>query len=468
VPPPPISVALFTTDPNIQGGGNFLSVDYRTRQDREEFRLQVQLYEGEVGPPSITLTWDGVAGATSDLSQVPYLHLVRKMNPDNLEENTDVADLLQPGTVTISAANFPNLGTEDDANNRIFYVVYRNENTLQVNIGPANIPAEAKWHYRPATGGAYSDWLGSGASSPAMHPGDYEIEFATPVTGYFRPPNQIVTLEPGQTPTVVNVDYLQAATQATMTVEPLYDPDLGTVDINCTFTYTPDVSLTQVVWTFNLTADWTITSVSGLPAGWTADIQGDGVTVVFTYSGSRGTPNGSYFSFVARSTFGGVTPGELEIVVNDISSTPSGGGSLATTPPPSQTANPRTATLDVNGDGTYDAEDLTLIYWKWYGYDPAIAAGAPTIVALAAISSDATVAQAVVDAVEEMQADLDMDQDTDTDDQDIVLIYWKWYGYDPAIAAGAPSVVALAAISADAAVAQHVVDQVDSLTPAIP
>jgi hypothetical protein len=304
----------------------------------------VQLYlGGEVGdpPPSITISWAGAAGADSDLSQVPYLHLVRKMNPDNLEEYTDVADLLQPGSVTVSAATFADLGTEDDANNRIFYVVYRNENQLQVNIGPQGIPDTAKWRYRPFVDGSiFSDWFDAGAKSPAMHPGDYEINFATPVAGYFRPPNQIVTLEPGETPTVLDIDYLAQETQATMAVEPLYDPDEKTVDITCTFTYTPDVSLTQVVWTFNLTTGWTIGSITGLPAGWTADIQGDGITVVFSYAAGRGTPSDSYFDFVAQATYGGDTPGDVDVAVDGIASTPSGGGPLAPPPPPPPNLQP--------------------------------------------------------------------------------------------------------------------------------
>lgn len=349
--PPPVESAVNFTDSESR----FLSVDYRSRTYAKEWRMQVQLVNNfDPDPVQITLTWG--AGAGFPLPSVPSLKLVRY---DASGVRVEVADLTKSGSLPISTAAFPTPGQYDDPNYRIFYVEYDSRGSLQVNLGPQGISADARWKYREL-GNADSDWHESGYTTVPIHPGTYEVELNS-VAGLFRPPNQIVTVVGGSAPTVVNIDYMTKQTEATMVVESAYNDSTNTVELKCTFTFSPEVTVTQVVWTFNVPTGWTIISITGLPAGWSADITGNVVT--FTYAGGgRAAPAENFFEFDLELKYnGGGDPGDDDqLVVTDIRGS-GDGGDVEDPDLPEGTPLVRTATLDVNGDGAYTRRDLILI-----------------------------------------------------------------------------------------------------------
>jgi hypothetical protein len=364
VPPPPTPAATFTTDPDLPtGGGQFLAVDNRSRTLTKEFRVQVQLMNNQLADPAvITLSWGVNAGFP--LPSVPSLKLVRETSAGVFVQ---VADLTQSGSLAISMAAFPTPGVEDDDYYRVFYIQCDFRGSLQVNLGPTGLPDTARWKYREL-GNVYSDWHVSGDTTVAMHPGNYEVECNT-VAGFYRPPNQIVTVASDTDPTVLQVDYLTAQSEATMTVSPTYDPETKTVDVECSFTYTPEVDLTEIVWTFNLPEGWSIKSITGLPEGWTYEINGNVVT--FTAPAGRAAASGNYFGFDMELEYDGEEPGPLVVSVQSIQGTGTG-DPVNTDPPEDVTSNPRTANLDVNENGSANFADLRLIYQqKILGIDQA-------------------------------------------------------------------------------------------------
>jgi hypothetical protein len=152
-----------------------------------------------------------------------------------------------------------------------------------------------------------------------------------------------------------------------MTVEPHYDPESPTVDIDCTFAYTADTTFDQVVWTMTVTDGWTIGEILGLPSGWTAGIvqnPSTTFTITFNYSASRSAATSNYFSFAARTTYtGGGDPGRIDITTTSIQSSFESGDPVNTQALPApQASEPQTATLDVNGSVVVDSKDCVYIY----------------------------------------------------------------------------------------------------------
>lgn len=437
VPPPPTPSAFFTTDPTLSdGGGQFLGVDYRSRTLTKAFRLQVQLMNNQLQDPAvITLAWG--AGAGFPLPSVPSLELVRYNASGEREVVADLTQNRQP--LVISTTAFPTLGAEDDQYYRVFYVECSFTGSLQVNLGPQGLPADARWKYREVGVTDYTAWQESGVTTGLIHPGTYEVE-CNSVTGFYRPPNRFVTVIGGSTPTVLNVDYLTAPSQATMTVAPTYDPETKTVKVACSYTYTPDVTLTQIVWTFDLPAGWSIEEITGLPAGWSANIDvvinPDGTTtntVTFTAPAGRSTPSGNFFGFDMELQYTGDEPAPLVVTVQSIVGT-GGGDPVNTDPPPAVTSNPRTATLDVDGDGDVDGNDALFLYRKIVIYDfneTYFGAGSLSdVVPNPALLPLGVTAQDVLDTITALGADLDVDDDGDVDGNDALFIYRKIVVYN--------------------------------------
>lgn len=367
VPPLPVASARFITADH-----DFLVADYRSRTTPKLWPLYVQVGDGTVGgATSLTLKWGANAGVDFTLPDVPYL--VLEVVTGGV---TATYDLRQAGQVTFNQSYMVDTS---DLTNSPCRIVYRNQGILTADISPAGaVSAGAQWAYRPASGGAFSSWQDT-LAQVVVHPGDYEVTFkqlSDPPTQGYAPPNQIVTVTAeattGDDPGELDAAYMTAPTEATMDVPPLYDPDTKTVAVSCTFTSSPDVPLTQVTWVFNLPADWNITAINGLSADWSYEIQADGRTVIFTYTGSRAAVSGSYFEFSADCKYEGAgDPGQLDVVVTSVSGTPSGGGDpVDTDPPASQSSNPRTANLDVDEDGlvydanafSYDFDDIQILY----------------------------------------------------------------------------------------------------------
>jgi hypothetical protein len=438
VPPPPMPAVVFTTDLELPvGGGQLLDVDYRSRTVTKRWRMQVQLVNTlQPNSAQITLTWG--AGAGFPLPSVPSLKLVRETESGVFAQ---VANLTQDGSLVISTTTFPTLGVEDDLYYRVFYVEYDARGSLQVNLGPQGLPADARWQYREL-GGAYTAWQESGVTTASIPPGTYEVQLnQLPVeSGFYRPPNQLVTVVGGSAPTVLNAVYLTAPSQATMTVSPTFDPETKTVEVECSYTYTPDVNLTVIVWTFDLPAGWSIEEITGLPAGWSSDIDvvtnPDGTTtntVTFTAPAGRSTPSGNFFGFGMELQYTGEEPGPLVVSVTSIVG--SGGGDPVNTDPPEDvTSNPRTATLDVDGDVDVDGNDALFLYRKIVIYDfnqTYFGAGSlADVVPNPALLPLGVTAQDVLDTITALGADLDVDDDGDVDGNDALFIYRKIVVYN--------------------------------------
>jgi hypothetical protein len=484
VPSPPVVTALFMLGTTAEEG--FLSTDMRTRASPKLWPLQLQLIHsvdgnGDPGPAEITLSWGDVAGAGFPIPEnVASLQLLRRIATTGTEQFEELADLLAPGggsftcnTSTYDYLGYDLLGAPDSNGEYVsyvtLYVYYENTSDLTVNLGPSGVPGTARWQYQGVGQSAPSDPLVSG-TKVNLHPGTYDIEFGSvdSATGYYRPLNQTVVLASNGS-TVLNVDYLTVECTASQTVvDSYYDPAGGTVDVDCTFTYTPDVTLTELVWTYasgKPPSEWDISGVTG-PDGADASFDADAGTV--TFASARGIPLSNPIQFTVTFTYPDQGPDPQDIIFDATVAATSDAGVLSPPSVDSGVSHPRVATLDVQVDSDYDVDDLVLIYKKWYAYDRNVDAVGSSAALNMIVPGDAVAAQAVVDAVEAMGDQLDMDQDADTDVDDLVLIYKKWYAYDRNVDAVGSSAALNMIIPGNPIAAQHVVDQVDALSPAIP
>ena len=364
VPQLPVADIRFITADNL-----LTQIDYRSRAQPKEWKLQAQLFPGQGGNPAeITLTWG------DDAAAVPYLWLYRKMETTpEVYELTPVRDLTTAGSITINRAWDAEPDDYDDNDNdlyRVFYVVYRNAGTLTTTIDPADANAAgAQWAYRATDEAVFSGWKNSG-DSETVHAGEYEVRFKTITTraDYYPPPNQFVTVTAEQA-TAVTGTYLDTTRSATLAlVDSTYNPDTDgdTVDLDCTFTYSPDISVSELKWEFSAKdsanadlANWTITDVF-VDGGWNPDAYD--LTVTFGGARALPMPTANPIQFTVRFTYDQTQQvGEADDVTFAATVTTNpGDGELVDAVGP-VTAAAQSATLDVDGDGLFTSDDVVFI-----------------------------------------------------------------------------------------------------------
>ena len=431
VPQLPVADIRFITADSL-----LTQIDYRSRAQPKEWQLQAQLFPGQGGAPAeITLTWghDAQAGFGLPPATVPYLWLYRKTETatQGVYESTPVVggDLTTAGSITINRADWPAEPDDYDGNGndlyRTFYIVYRNAGPLTTTIAPAAaITAGAQWAYRGTDTDAYSAWKDSG-DSETVHAGEYEVKFKTldvRAAAYYPPPNQIVTVTAEQTTTVTGT-YLD--TQSTAELAPAsdkYDPEGGTVDVNCTFTYSPDVTLTSLTWEFPAgtpPADWTITALSGTD-GAAGVVQGDNRTIVF--SDARSVPTSNPIEFTVTFTYPdqGETPPDITFDATVTAVT--NAGTLTPDVAP-QAITPQTATLDVDGDGAFTSDDVVFVS-RYQTLKVLAGLDRATVVLLLVPSTMSPVSDAgtIYDTIEELESDLNVDGDGAFTSDDVVFV----------------------------------------------
>ncbi|MBT3286799.1 MAG: hypothetical protein HN380_05585 [Victivallales bacterium] len=431
VPQLPVADIRFITADSL-----LTQIDYRSRAQPKEWQLQAQLFPGQGGAPAeITLTWghDAQAGFGLPPATVPYLWLYRKTETatQGVYESTPVVggDLTTAGSITINRADWPAEPDDYDGNGndlyRTFYIVYRNAGPLTTTIAPAAaITAGAQWAYRGTDTDAYSAWKDSG-DSETVHAGEYEVKFKTldvRAAAYYPPPNQIVTVTAEQTTTVTGT-YLD--TQSTAELAPAsdkYDPEGGTVDVNCTFTYSPDVTLTSLTWEFPAgtpPADWTITALSGTD-GAAGVVQGDNRTIVF--SDARSVPASNPIEFTVTFTYPdqGETPPDITFDATVTAVT--NAGTLTPDVAP-QAITPQTATLDVDGDGAFTSDDVVFVS-RYQTLKVLAGLDRATVVLLLVPSTMSPVSDAgtIYDTIEELESDLNVDGDGAFTSDDVVFV----------------------------------------------
>ena len=431
VPQLPVADIRFITADSL-----LTQIDYRSRAQPKEWQLQAQLFPGQGGAPAeITLTWghDAPAGFGLPPATVPYLWLYRKTETatQGVYESTPVVggDLTTAGSITINRADWPAEPDDYDGNGndlyRTFYIVYRNAGPLTTTIAPAAaITAGAQWAYRGTDTDAYSAWKDSG-DSETVHAGEYEVKFKTldvRAAAYYPPPNQIVTVTAEQTTTVTGT-YLD--TQSTAELAPAsdkYDPEGGTVDVNCTFTYSPDVTLTSLTWEFPAgtpPADWTITALSGTD-GAAGVTQGDNRTIVF--SDARSVPASNPIEFTVTFTYPdqGETPPDITFDATVTAVT--NAGTLTPDVAP-QAITPQTATLDVDGDGAFTSDDVVFVS-RYQTLKVLAGLDRATVVLLLVPSTMSPVSDAgtIYDTIEELESDLNVDGDGAFTSDDVVFV----------------------------------------------
>ena len=432
VPQLPVADIRFITADSL-----LTQIDYRSRAQPKEWQLQAQLFPGQGGAPAeITLTWghDAQAGFGLPPATVPYLWLYRKTETatQGVYESTPVVggDLTTAGSITINRADWPAEPDDYDGNGndlyRTFYIVYRNAGPLTTTIAPAAaITAGAQWAYRGTDTDAYSAWKDSG-DSETVHAGEYEVKFKTldvRAAAYYPPPNQIVTVTAEQTTTVTGT-YLD--TQSTAELAPAsdkYDPEGGTADVNCTFTYSPDVTLTSLTWEFPAgtpPADWTITALSGTD-GAAGVVQGDNRTIVF--SDARSVPTSNPIEFTVTFTYPdqGETPPDITFDAT-VTAVTANAGTLTPDVAP-QAITPQTATLDVDGDGAFTSDDVVFVS-RYQTLKVLAGLDRATVVLLLVPSTMSPVSDAgtIYDTIEELESDLNVDGDGAFTSDDVVFV----------------------------------------------
>ena len=442
VPQPPVADIRFIIITIPGGDGLLTPIDYRSRVQPKEWKLPVQLFPSDAGAAAeMTLTWghDVPGGFGLPPATVPYLWLYRKTETatPGVYESTPVVggDLTTAGSITINQADWPAEPDDYDEHGndlyRTFYIVYRNVGTLTTNILPAAaIAAGAQWAYRATDTDTYSAWKDSG-DSEVVHAGEYEVKFKTinvRDTAYFPPPNQFVTVTAEQA-TAVTGTYTNTTRSATLAlVDSTYNPDTDgdTVDLDCTFTYSPDISVNELKWDFSVKdkedadlANWTITDVF-VDGGWNPDAYG--LTVTFGGARALPMPTANPIPFTVRFTYAQIQQDGDDVTFAATVTTNPGGGELVDGVGP-VTALAQTATLDVDGDGSFTSDDVVFVS-RYQTLKVLAGLDRATVVLLLVPSTMSPVSDAgtIYDTIEELETALNVDGDGAFTSDDVVFV----------------------------------------------